>query len=62
MKLISAGLVNGSLRTTRDIVVSRDSEVPVFIMVEFDNYSGPTINGAVPIQPVQSEWIVDNVC
>ena len=52
-----AGLVNGSLGTVTDIVVSPDHEMPVFVMVRFDHYLGPTLDGSVPIQPVQGSWI-----
>ena len=52
-----AGLVNGSLGTVTDIVVSPDHEMPVFVMVRFDHYLGPILDGSVPIQPVQGSWI-----
>lgn len=58
---VAGGLVNGSIRTIKDIVVQPDGhQMPLFVMVEFDNYNGPTINGAVPIVPTQSSWISDN--
>ena len=50
------GLVNGALGFVRDIVYApqtRPPEQPIVIMVEFDAYSGPTIQGnLVPISSV----------
>ena len=34
--------------------------MPLFVLVEFDDYHGPTINGAVPITPVENCWISNN--
>ena len=31
--------------------------MPVFIIVQFDNYNGPTINDSVSIIHIQSKWI-----
>jgi len=41
-------LVNGALRTITDIVVDPNSNdsMPMFVMVQFDNYNGTTINGS----------------
>ena len=56
------GLVNGSIRTVTDIVVQPNSDnMPLFVMIEFDNYTGPTINASVPIVPVQTSWTSDNI-
>ena len=53
----SCGLVNGAIGTITDIVVDPKEETfPLCIMVQFDKYSGPTINGSVPIGPTQSKW------
>lgn len=58
---VEAGLVNGALRTVSDIVVQPDGlDMPLFVMVRFDNYRGPSINGAVPIVPSQSSWMSKN--
>lgn len=55
--LTSKGLVNGAIRAVTDIVVRPDQpEMPLCIMVRFDNYSGQTVNGSVPIAPVEASW------
>ena len=57
----SHGLVNGARRIVTDVVVDQNApEMPLCIMIQFDNYSGPTINGSVPIAPVQANWISGN--
>lgn len=53
---VSTGLVNGSIGTVERIVF-RTSESPphngpAILMVKFDNYSGPTIDGLVPIKRI----------
>lgn len=56
------GLVNGSMRTVTDIVVQPNgNQMPIFIMVNFDRYSGPTIDGSVPIVPILSSWISNDI-
>lgn len=55
------GLVNGALGTIMDIIVSPDDDLPVFVLIDFDNYTGPTIYGGVPIVPVQSNWLSGNI-
>ena len=46
------------MRTATDIVVEPNySPMPVFIIVQFDNYNGPTINDSVSIIHIQSKWI-----
>lgn len=55
---VSHGLVNGSIGTVRAIVFKEDElppALPKYILVEFDNYKGPTLPsrpGLVPIEPV----------
>lgn len=60
---IERGLVNGAIRTVRDIVFdpNGDPTIPLFVMVNFDNYSGPTISGNVPIVPIESRWIKGSI-
>lgn len=59
--LTSVGLVNGEIRTITDIVVDPNkTDMPLCIMVRFDNYSGTTINGSVPIAPVEATWRSEN--
>ena len=60
----SVGLVNGAIRTIRDIVVEPNTgnSMPRFIIVEFDRYNGLTINGihGVPIAPQETRWFSGN--
>ena len=61
-----AGLVNGSVGTIQEIVFEENKgppSLPIAIMVEFDNYSGPAIltkddKRLVPISPVRHTWEV----
>ena len=54
----SARLCNGSTGTVVDIVYSHDSQppdLPIAIIVKFNNYSGPAFlddNNCVPIPPI----------
>ena len=44
--LVEAGLVNGSTGTIREIVFEEDQgspSLPIAILIEFDNYTGPVI-------------------
>lgn len=56
------GLVNGALGYVRDIVYSLESRppnsLPLVVMVEFDSYTGPTINGLVPIPTAKATFII----
>ena len=56
----SVGLVNGTIRTIRDIVVipNIDKSIPLFIVVEFDLCNGSVISG-VPFAP-QTRWFLGN--
>jgi ATP-dependent DNA helicase PIF1 len=61
---VEKGLVNGSLGYIRDIIyepgTAPPNDVPLAIMVEFDNYSGPTIaNNLVPIPAILKSWKVN---
>ena len=54
-------LVNGAMGTVTDIVYEPESNpfngaLPIAIMVKFDSYIGPTINGSVPIAPQKASW------
>lgn len=53
----SCGLVNGAIRTVTDIVVEPGEDFPLVIMIKFDRYRGPTVNGSVPIAPTESSWV-----
>lgn len=47
-----------AIRTITDIVVELNSDgMLMFVMVHFDRYTGPTIDGtSVPITPVEVEF------
>ena len=56
----SCGLVNGAIGIVTDIVVDpKEDTFPLCIMVQFDKYYGPTINGSVPIGPTEAKWIAN---
>lgn len=54
------GLVNGSLGTVKEIIYESDTrppQMPIALLVSFDNYSGPHYQeNAVPIIPVIRHW------
>lgn len=60
----SCGLVNGAMGTVRDILYEEGTmppSLPVLVMVEMDQYQGPTYNTpegqrVVPIAPVRYSW------
>lgn len=64
---IQAGLVNGALGFVRDIIYSPENQPPmhppIIILVEFDNYKGPTLENSklVPIVPIKKEWKDNNI-
>ncbi|XP_074596278.1 ATP-dependent DNA helicase Pif1-like [Brevipalpus obovatus] len=62
---VAGGLVNGSLGTVRYIVYPTDRRppaLPLFILVEFDNYQGPYITqNLFPIVPITRSWNDGNV-
>lgn len=49
-------LVNGAIGVVTDIIIEPGQDMPVIIMVHFENYNGPTINGSVPIAPFTATW------
>lgn len=55
-------LVNGSRGTVSDLVyrpgANAQIDQPIAIMIRFPGYTGPTINGAIPIAPIQSGYSV----
>ncbi|KAK3922011.1 ATP-dependent DNA helicase [Frankliniella fusca] len=58
---LAAGLVNGTTGTVEDIVYARDksspNDLPVAVMVRFNNYTGPTMpDGTVPIASQLRSW------
>ena len=61
------GLCNGSTGTVVDIVYARDSQppdLPIAVIVQFDNYSGPSFShvpNCVPIPPVTATVNVGGV-
>ena len=58
----SHGLVNGAIGTVTNIVVHpKDDTFPICIMIRFDKYSGPTINGSVPIPPTEAKWNINGL-
>ena len=60
------GLVNGALGVVKDIVFHEGqrppNDQPAYVMVRFDNYTGPGINGLVPIPPITKTWFENQVC
>ena len=56
---VEAGLVNGALGTVVSICYhnSTPPDLPLAVMVRFDNYSGPTLaDGTIPITPLRRTW------
>jgi ATP-dependent exoDNAse (exonuclease V) alpha subunit len=56
---VEQGLVNGAMGIVRAICYEegvRPPELPLVVFVQFDKYTGPTINGCVPIVPRQAQW------
>ena len=56
---VDVGLVNGAMGTVQAICYQSGGppDLPVAVMVHFDNYSGPTLHdGTVPITPVRRTW------
>ncbi len=57
---VDVGLVNGAIGTVAAICYESDHsppDLPVAVMVRFDNYSGPTLpDGTVPITPLRRMW------
>ncbi|XP_074596436.1 uncharacterized protein LOC141851589 [Brevipalpus obovatus] len=62
---VTGGLVNGSLGTVRHIIYGPDERppaLPLFILVEFDNYRGPYLyENTFPIVPITRSWIKKEV-
>ncbi len=53
------GLVNGTLGTVTDICYESGQgppSLPIALTIKFDSYSGPTLDGAVPIIPLRRTW------
>ena len=56
---VEAGLVNGAVGTVTSICYENASppDLPLAVMVKFDNYSGPTLpDQTVPITPIRRSW------
>ena len=56
---VDVGLVNGAMGTIRAICYRSGGppDLPISVMVHFDNYSGPTLHdGTVPITPLCRTW------
>ena len=56
---VDVGLVNGAMGTIRAICYRSGGppNLPISVMVHFDNYSGPTLHdGTVPITPLRRTW------
>jgi len=58
-----AGLVNGSVGTVQEIIFEENQSppsLPISVLIEFDNYSGPAIitecKRLVPISPIRHSW------
>lgn len=54
------GLVNGAIGVVEDIVFHENERPPenqpAYVLVRFSNYSGPSINGCVPIPAITRTW------
>ena len=56
---VDVGLINGAMGTIQAICYRTGGppDLPIAIMVRFDNYSGPTFpNGTIPITPLRCRW------
>lgn len=56
---VETGLVNGAMGTILAICYQHGQppDLPTAVMVQFDNYSGPTLNdNSVPIVPITRTW------
>lgn len=57
---VTDGLVNGALSTVRAIVYAHGENppaLPMYVLVEFDEYAGPFICGELfPVTPTEAEW------
>lgn len=50
---VESGLVNSAIGTVRNIIFKDPPpSLPTSVMVEFDNFRGPTIDNCVPITPI----------
>jgi ATP-dependent exoDNAse (exonuclease V) alpha subunit len=54
------GLVNGALGTVKEIIYSPEcspqNSTPIAVLVKFENYTGPTIDGLVPIPKIKNTF------
>ena len=57
---VKKGLVNGSLGTVTHLVYPPNyappADRPLVVMVKFDNYTGPTVMGSVPVADITRTW------
>jgi len=61
---VGSGLVNGSIGVVDGILFEENQgppSLPIAVLVEFNNYNGPTIISAegkkvVPITPIRRSW------
>jgi ATP-dependent exoDNAse (exonuclease V) alpha subunit len=58
-----AGLVNGSVGSVQEILFEENQlppSLPIAVLIEFDNYSGPAIvkegKKLVPVSPIRHSW------
>ena len=61
---VDVGLVNGAMGAIQAICYHSGGppELPIAVMVNFDNYSGPTLHdGTVPITPLRRTWSASGV-
>lgn len=61
---VEGGLVNGSLGTVRKIIFAEGDlppSLPLYVLVEFDRYSGPELMGNLfPIVPISRNWLYNS--
>ena len=62
---VSGGLVNGTTGTVKAIIYDEGitpPELPLYILVDFDNYAGPCIkDNLFPVVPVTATWTYQNI-
>ena len=62
---INKGLVNGALGYIRKIIYQPEHSPPInppdVLMIEFDNYFGPTVDNLVPIPQITKNWFSKSI-
>lgn len=62
---VKGGLVNGSVGTIRALIYEdgvTPPQLPLYILVEFDDYTGPGVkNNLFPVIPITISWMTNNI-